>query len=341
MSAANDGTSGRTARHLARAAARAEREVIEARAARAAARARSAAARAAAPRAAVGAAAGAAAGGSGAMAGAAPAVSPYFVFFTDPDAEVERGQGVFRVNLAESWRAAVPAAGVTRTKLTRAILRNSGYCLPNVSAEYVAGQVTFERNPILFTVSTDASASDAVAFILARFIAQEGAMGMYLDVICANKELRIGHALITFFHDFSWDHGVNFIKLSSLANVLVYYRKKHGYEFRTTCRGAPLTDLSPALNARDFRARPAPEETSAAYSDKDFMDFMYDTLYKTHDLGVRAEEGCKIRPASLTRVQFKRADCAQDGFTMMKCTRGGGGRKTRRNRRARRSTRRN
>jgi hypothetical protein len=166
--------------------------------------------------------------------------------------------------------------------------------------------------------------------VIARFIetAADG-KGMYLDVICTDKGL--GHKFVQFFHAMAFDNGARYVKLSSLANVLAYYYLKHNYRFRKTCAGAPLVDLSDPLKVRDYKARPAPLETSASYSDREFMDFMYNKLYTEADLGVRSAEDCKKRPPTLSRAQFKTHDCAQDGFTMFKCSRGGA-RRTRRNR---------
>jgi hypothetical protein len=72
------------------------------------------------------------------------------------------------------------------------------------------------------------------------------------------------------------------------------------------------------------------------------MDFMHDTLYKAHNLGVRNAEDCKSRSPFLSRAQYKRADCAQDGYTMIKCVSEGargGVRKTRRSHAHRNKTR--
>jgi hypothetical protein len=143
---------------------------------------------------------------------------------------------------------------------------------------------------------------------------------------------------MNFFHTFAFDNGARFVKLSSLANVLTYYPTM-GYQFKKTCAGAPLATLPATLAGRNFKARPAPVDTPAAYEDKDYMDFMYDTLYKVADLGVRDATHCKDRPPTLTRAQFgdETHDCAQDGFTMIKCSRGGGARRTRRARSSRSS----
>jgi len=280
-------------------------------------------------------------------AGAAAAETPIYVYWTKLSAASAAAQQVYVCPLDGKWSDSV-VTEITRSALESQIRDTAAFCEPNVAPDYVERQVPFEKNPVLLVLSRDyittvprASRSAAAAaapaaprslgFILARFIDHTSdGRGMYLDVICTAKGL--GHKFVQFFHTIAFDNGARYVKLSSLANVLAYYYLKHNYRFRKACAEEPLADLSDALKARDFKTRPAPEETSSAYGDKEFMDFMYDKLYKEADLGTRAAEDCKKRPASLTRVQFKRADCAQDGFTMYKCSRGGA-RKTRRNHR--------
>ena len=277
-----------------------------------------------------------------AASAAAAAVDPIYVYWTRLNAASEAAQTVYVSRLDGAWSASEPTE-LTRAMLEAQITATSAFCLPNVAEDYVSRQKGFAKNPILLMLSKThmtavpraarsvaPTTPKSLGFIIARFMetAADG-KGMYLDIICAEK--GYGHKFIQFFHAMAFDNGARYVKLSSLANVLAYYYLKFNYRFRTSCATGPIVELSRPLEVRDYKARPAPEKTSSAYSDKDFMDFMYDKLYTEADLGLRSAEGCKDRASMLTRQQFKRADCAQDGFTMFKCSRGGA-RKTRRNR---------
>jgi hypothetical protein len=314
-------------------------------------------------------------GGGGAAAGAAVAGSaaaarPLYVYFTTPRAASEAAQKVSVCSLAGGWDTAVET-NMARSMLETLIKDSAGHCLPNVAERYVKDQVVYARNPMLLMLSNDyythigrllrgaaaaaaAAAAPAAAaaaetisrvpprslgFIMARFTTSAaGTQGIYLDVICTAKGL--GHSFINFFHKLAFDNGAAFVKLSSLANVLAYYYSKHNYRFRTSCESAPLVELSSALSTRDFKTRPPPASTAESYDDSDFMDFMYDKLYTVADLGVRSAARCKQRAPLISKAEYKAGDCAQDGFTMMKCSRAGGARKTRRgSRRSRRSRR--
>jgi len=119
-----------------------------------------------------------------------------------------------------------------------------------------------------------------------------------------------------------------------LANVLTYYPRQ-GYEFRESCTGAPKAVLSEALAKRDFKAKPAPTNTYQAYEDEDYINFMYETLYKKANLGVYEGDQCKNLRSPLTQRKYIENDCAQDGYTMMLCrskVSKAGGRRTRKNR---------
>lgn len=260
---------------------------------------------------------------------------PLFVYWTAP-ATTGRAQRVKMCPLGGDWKAAKDT-DLSRVELENAITATASFCGTNVSDSYLERQLPHRVNPMLFVLSMsnivirkrgDSSAPESLGFILAR----EKDSGVYLDIICTAP--KFGKLLLDFFHKYIFEHPeFDFVKLSSLANVLTLY-PRFGYEFRKTCDGAPLTKLSSTLATRNFREKPAPVDTLAAYEDKDYMDFMYDTLYKATDLGVRAEENCKNRSIVLTREQYgsEKHDCAQDGFTMMLCRKGkAGGRRTRKN----------
>lgn len=208
-----------------------------------------------------------------------------------------------------------------RKDLERRILKDRKYCGSNINDEYLVEHLSKDENPYLLVLTGIQKTKDAVpkskGFIIAHQSIKDGKTGMYLDVICTDKGL--GKILLNFFEYFVLTHlSLKFVELSSLANVLTYY-PKFGYEFRKICKGDPLATLSDALVARTTARVPAPPDTTSSYNDKDYMNFMYDVLYKTADLGVRTTEDCKRRKPFLSKDEFKKRDCAQDGFTMMKC----------------------
>jgi hypothetical protein len=292
-----------------------------------------------------GAGAGAGAAAAGAGAGAATA-SGLYVYFTALSGS-PRSAPIFVADIGAGWTSG-EKTDLTRSDLEKEIIKNAGLCGTNVSETYLRDNLPYSKNSILLMISSDkitlrargdSSVPSCNGFILARFLElpPPDKKGVYLDIICAGKGL--GGKFLAFFHNFVFDNGANFVKLSSLANVLTYYPKL-GYNFRKSCAGEPLQVLPPTLSERDYKVKPMPADTYVAYGDKNYMNFMYDKLYKESDLGVRNAEDCKKTPRDLTRVQFKMRDCAQDGFTMMKCTRGGRRKVSRRTRRAKRSHRR-
>jgi hypothetical protein len=299
---------------------------------------------------------GAASAAAAPAAGAASAASaaPLYIYWTSL-AGSARAPKIFVSPLLAGWTT-TEETDLARSDLETSIVGAAGLCGINVARTYLMERTVHTANKIVLVISEDyitmrrrgdASIPTAKGFILANPMTLDGAAGYYIDIVCAAR--GFGGKLMNFFHTFAFDNGASFVKLSSLANVLTYY-PTFGYEFRKTCSGPRLATLPATLTSRNFKARPAPEDTPAAYEDKDYMDFMYNTLYRVADLGVRDAAHCKDRPPALTRAQFgdETHDCAQDGFTMIKCSRGGGARRrTRRSRgkrskthRSRRSTRR-
>lgn len=282
----------------------------------------------------------AAAPAAAAGAGAGAAALPKFVYWTNLEKGSARTPPIFITPLSKFW-AEGEVTDLTRADLETAIVENGeALCVGNVSSDYLRDQSGWNRNQLIMMLSEDHivkrgrgvyDTPSSKGFILAR---KEGE-GMYLDIICTSPGL--GSALLDFFHSFAEAKGAKFVKLSSLANVLTYYPKK-GYEFRKTCMGAPLAILPESLLTRDPKVKSIPKTTYEAYDDKDYFNFMYETLYKKADLGVRAAEDCKrLHPEPLAGEEYKARDCAQDGYTMLRCIRApikkGGAHKTRRTKR--------
>lgn len=252
------------------------------------------------------------------VAVAAAPSDPLYVYWT-VDIESSSRQRVYVAPLANSEDLTVTS--LKRTDLKKAILDSATYCGTNINEEYLKAQQSKSKNPMIFILSRflissgDTLMPESLGFILSR--EEEEGTGVYLDVICTAP--GFGRLFLDFFHDFVFsDPTHEYIKLSSLANVLTLY-PKFGYEFRRTCHGAPLATLSTKLTERVATKVPPPPNTTAAYADSDYLDFMYDTLYKTADLGVREAEDCKKLVPFISRRQFIKSDCAQDGFTMIKC----------------------
>lgn len=245
---------------------------------------------------------------------------PLFIYWTDNRLyEKSDEQIVFHTPVASFEDGNVTA--FSRKDLEKRILKDRKYCGVNINDEYLIDQLSKDKNPYLLVLTGIQKTKDAVpkskGFIIAHQLKKDGKTGMYLDVICTDKGL--GKILLNFFEYFVLTHlDLKFVELSSLANVLTYY-PKFGYEFRKSCKGDPLATLSDALVYRTTAKVPAPLDTSSSYHDKDYLDFMYNVLYKTADLGVREAEDCKRREPFLSKDDFKKRDCAQDGFTMMKC----------------------
>jgi hypothetical protein len=282
---------------------------------------------------------------TGAAAAGAAAAAPLYIYWTSL-AGSARIPKIFISPLLAGWESS-EETDLARSDLETSIASGADLCGTNVAREYLMGRTAHHKNKILLVLSEDnitvrGRGDDRIptakGFILANPTAIDGVSGYYIDIICAAR--GFGGKLMNFFHTFAFDNGARFVKLSSLANVLTYYPTL-GYEFRKTCAGPRLATLPATLTGRNFKARPAPKDTPAAYLDKDYMDFMYDKLYKEANLGVRDAAHCKDTPPALTRAQYgdETHDCAQDGFTMIKCSRGGGARRTRRNSRGRRSSR--
>jgi hypothetical protein len=257
-------------------------------------------------------------------------------------------------------------------------LVKSGVCASNVNDQYIFGNKSksvpgiFDTNPIrvvLFgpPVSTHRLTRTAlneirekgglpVGFLIGRFVEEgRGAAkkkGVYIDVICSFKEAQIGTRFLQYFHHLMAHLDVDFVTLSSLANVVTFYPRL-GYEFRADCKeGTPALDKS-ALEAFGLVSarRPKgpdgkatwPQDTPEALADADYLTF----LHHLHKSGLTVNKEGACLDTHMPKEAFAKTMCAIDGFKMAKCSlsaerasRLAGGRRTRRHRRSRRITRR-
>lgn len=168
-----------------------------------------------------------------------------------------------------------------------------------------------------------------IGFICARPDDDNGKRGMYIDVVCSIKEMKMGNALLNYFLEYAKTKSANFIGLSSLPSVLGYY-PRIGYEFRKSCDPSaeiipPSTEIASYIRER---RGPIPETSTNAYDIEPYADFM--VKLHEHDLAVSKERGCG--KAKITKDELKSDDCGSDGFSMKRCTLGGGRRRKRMNR---------
>ncbi len=262
--------------------------------------------------------------GPGSAAAVAVAPPPLYAYYTGLSSSFV-DQPVYVAPITD-W-ASVERTDFIRSNLESLIKENVGFCAGNVHEEYLEEHMP--ENEILVIISPDrivetGRASKArptvlprcLGFIIARKVMSPRPKGIYLEIICT--EAGKGTPLLKFFEGLAFHNGFGYIKLSSLANVLTYYSNPRlGYEFRKSCDGAALTELSARLKTRDFKIKPAPKDTAAAYENSNYIDFMVRDLH-TKGLTVDDEGNCGIRPLSKTR--FIESDCAADGFTMMRCS---------------------
>lgn len=232
----------------------------------------------------------------------------------------------------------------------------ANYCGGNVAPSYILGDSTkegvFDSNPIRLVVKGPAPKAHptrggkiaenmSVGFLIGRQVKEgrgsSARTGVYLDVVCAMR--GIGVELLSYFHKLVVAANLgDFIKLSSLANVITLY-PKHGYKFKKDCfSGRDAISLPESFRSRDFTKDPPPINTESAYKDAQYMDFMHGVLHK-EGLTVKKEKGCI--DTSISKAQFESDDCAEDGFSMAKCDlsdvpKAGGGRKSRKTRKNRR-----
>jgi hypothetical protein len=254
-------------------------------------------------------------------------------------------------------------------------LVHSGVCSLNVRPGYIVGKGgIFDTNPIRVLVygpptpsmrltremraDLEATGVLPIAFLIGREQSEGGRRGIYIDVICSYKESQIGTRFLQYFHRIVALLGYDYIKLSSLANVVTYYpRPELGYRFRLECSpraGAQgfgqeiLTDETKGHRlATRFRVgkKPMwPSDTVEAVGDDDYRTFLH--FLHRHGLTTKTTGGCS--DSSLSMDDFVRRGCAEDGFHMAKCDLSAerarplaGGHRTRRNRSRHGRTRRN
>ena len=262
--------------------------------------------------------------GSVAAATAAPAVSGYYVYYTGLSKFVG-DQPVFVAPIEDLTKA--ERTDLITANLQNLIKDNVGLCAGNVIDDYLIEAL--ETNEILCVISPDKILSTGgrasrlrptilpkcAGYIVAQKLMSTRPFGIYLDVICT--EPGKGTHLLKFFETLAFQNGYAFIQLSSLANVLTYYSSpKLGYEFRTSCNGKPLTELSAKLKSRNFKAKPAPRNTASAYKNANYLEFM---VHELHPLGLTVSENDDCSENMLNENSFIESDCASDGFTMMRC----------------------
>jgi hypothetical protein len=323
-----------------------------------------------------------------AAAAAGPDFSKYTVFFTGfKPGDKDYDYAIFSGNLSKDPGDALPTILATGEKSADrfsispdqfkseiAKLVRSGVCSLNVDPEYIVGsRGIYETNPIRALVlgppvpsmrltrkmegDFETNGGLPLAFLIGREVVDGARTGVYIDVICSYKESGIGTRFLQYFHRLVALLGYDFIKLSSLANVVTYYpRPELGYRFRSDCGrdvgfGQEILTTHPYRLATKYRpVNPKtgkaswPNDTEEAVADEDYLNF----IHFLHRIGLttKTEDGCD--DPALPKAEFVARGCATDGFKMAKCdltaergTRLAGGRRSRRHRRHRRTTRRN
>jgi hypothetical protein len=153
---------------------------------------------------------------------------------------------------------------------------------------------------------------------------------VYLDIICSKKN---GRSLLEFFLDYTSNFKT--VELSALANVLAYY-PKFGFEFKKGCsknaagisfKTPSYVELQSHIARQKEKNKPLPEDNFEAYEDANFLEFQGDLVnqgigVKRQDYVTNAAVCGKQRPNESKRVflrRLKAEDCAEDGYTMVKC----------------------
>ena len=155
--------------------------------------------------------------------------------------------------------------------------------------------------------------------------------GIYLDAICTRP--RYGSILLEFIENFAKKKRFGFIKLSSLAYVINYYRRK-GYKHIKNCQtkegeGYRENQISRSAELNSHKKFKKDEDiidweedsneiirNSIQEKDREFVDFL--KLLSSRGYGVNCSE-YKDRPTSSRTYVFLNKKCMDEGFTMIKC----------------------
>jgi hypothetical protein len=212
-------------------------------------------------------------------------------------------------------------------------------CQDNVSDSYINTSMT--KNTILMVMyknKTEEVSAGRRGAALTRVVKEPygficasperddktGREGMYIDVICSKSE---GANLLGYFISYAKASGKSYVGLSSLPSVLAYYPKV-GFEFRKTCAGDPLAklpdDIKALLSQLKKEGKPPPKTSADTYAYKEYADFMIDLHSK--GLSVRRDAGTSCEKLDITADELVADDCGADGYSMKRCTLGGGGR---------------
>ena len=156
--------------------------------------------------------------------------------------------------------------------------------------------------------------------------------GIYLDAICTRP--RYGSILLDFIEKFAKEKRFDFIKLSSLAYVINYYRKR-GYRHVKNCKNkegegyreeqiSRMAELNSHKKFKDDDAIIEYEEDeddkiirkSIQEKDIEFVNFL--KLLSSRGYGVNCSNH-KDRPSKYRTYSFLDKKCMDEGFTMIKC----------------------
>jgi len=203
-------------------------------------------------------------------------------------------------------------------------------CQANVASEYV--NEAADNNPILLVAAFPRlnALPEPAGFVMCapqRHMRKNTTRTvMYLDVICAKSESRIGGRLVDHFIKFSnmksspdGSPAFQAIKLSSLASVLSFYPSK-GFEFRKHCGDdAKVIEIPQSFHDMIKRykteKKALPTTCAKAHSIPEYRELM--RLLHKEGFTVKTTDGCDNRSISWTA--FKKGVCDNDGFVMMRC----------------------
>jgi hypothetical protein len=203
-------------------------------------------------------------------------------------------------------------------------------CQANVASQYVNDAA--DNNPILLVAAFPKlnALPEPAGFVMCaphkHMRKNDIRTVMYLDVICAKPESRIGGRLVDHFITFSnmksspdGSPAYQAIKLSSLASVLSFYPSK-GFEFRKHC-GDDAKIIHIPESFRDMikkyklEGKALPTRCAQAHAIPEYRDLM--KLLHKEGFTVKTTDGCNNR--AITWTDFKSGACDNDGFVMIRC----------------------
>jgi hypothetical protein len=188
---------------------------------------------------------------------------------------------------------------------------NSKICHGAVSHTFALEEIP--SNKWLMTIHDDNKFPDQICgFVLADPIEEYGQHGIYLDVICSQS--GYGVLLMDCFVRECEKENIDFIKLSSLSNVLSFY-PRYNFEHRKSCYpGAQKIAMPDSVKKFMIENKdPILTNINFLFGFDEFQNF----IMGLHGAGYSTRKSkCSRR---ITYKQFIRNKCYEDGFAMRRC----------------------